>query len=177
MLIEGRPTKEITEKIPNLSAVNLYRHRVHSGFNPTPRPIANPKWKKLSYRRAYARAWSTKAIQKDGNYNWIVLLRKKYGLTQENYWEMFKSQGGVCALCGNPPEKRRLGVDHNHITEQIRDLLCQSCNVYVGQVENCVPREILFGILPSAYLIDSPRERLKVARFEDIVRYLRKWAK
>jgi hypothetical protein len=37
-------------------------------------------------------------------------------------------QGGVCAICGNPPKKRPLHIDHNHRTGRVRGLLCYRCN-------------------------------------------------
>jgi hypothetical protein len=47
---------------------------------------------------------------------------------------MLKSQGGVCAVCGKPPKKRRLHVDHCHRRRAetkefaVRGLLCFRCN-------------------------------------------------
>jgi len=41
---------------------------------------------------------------------------------------MLQVQGGVCAICGNPPKTRRLDVDHDHKTGVIRGLLCFTCN-------------------------------------------------
>jgi MinD superfamily P-loop ATPase len=40
-----------------------------------------------------------------------------------------------CAICKQPCKTdRELAVDHNHKTGQIRDLLCHSCNVVLGLV-------------------------------------------
>ncbi len=54
--------------------------------------------------------------------------RKQLGVTDEQYEEMLDEQGGVCALCGQPPKTRRLHVDHDHRTKQVRGLLCYRCN-------------------------------------------------
>ena len=52
-------------------------------------------------------------------------LKRKYGLTLEEYDAMLEAQGGVCAICGEPrPEERTLHVDHDHETGAIRGLLC-----------------------------------------------------
>ena len=65
-------------------------------------------------------------------------LRTKYGLTVEDFDQMLAAQGGVCAICGNPPKPdgvraaSRLHPDHDHVTNRNRDLLCLSCNVGVG---------------------------------------------
>src|SRR5688572_26282042 len=48
-------------------------------------------------------------------------LRRKYGITLEQYDEMFESQGGVCAICGREPrDDISLHVDHDHETGEVR---------------------------------------------------------
>jgi hypothetical protein len=56
---------------------------------------------------------------------------KKYGLTREQYEAILAFQGGKCAICLNEPKTRRLAVDHDHTTGQIRGLLCMNCNHYL----------------------------------------------
>jgi hypothetical protein len=56
---------------------------------------------------------------------------KQLGVTDEQYARMLAKQGGVCAICGNPPKSRRLDVDHNHRGGEIRGLLCFTCNHYL----------------------------------------------
>lgn len=65
------------------------------------------------------------------------LLKNKYGITPEQFEVMNATQEGLCAICKRPPEasdarKRRLEIDHNHTTGQIRKLLCHGCNVALG---------------------------------------------
>lgn len=61
-------------------------------------------------------------------------LRANYGLTADGYAAMHAAQGGLCAICKKPEwtmkngTLRRLGVDHDHRTNQVRELLCTSCN-------------------------------------------------
>lgn len=57
-------------------------------------------------------------------------LNKKYGLTVEQYDEMLEKQNHRCAVCNKHEDdvKTRLAVDHNHITGEIRGLLCTYCN-------------------------------------------------
>jgi hypothetical protein len=55
---------------------------------------------------------------------------KQYGLTPKAYWDLYSAQNGVCAICFKP--ERVLAVDHNHITQAVRGLLCGSCNRALG---------------------------------------------
>jgi len=63
----------------------------------------------------------------------------KYGLTPDQYGEMFEAQGGVCAICHKPEtrlcstgEVSPLVIDHNHYTGEVRALLCHDCNLSYG---------------------------------------------
>ena len=56
---------------------------------------------------------------------------KKYGMTIEEYEQMEKDQNYSCKICGEKNYKR-LGIDHDHTTGQVRGLLCDSCNPALG---------------------------------------------
>jgi len=62
-------------------------------------------------------------------------VQKTYGLEPGQYDALLSSQGGRCAICGNKPVKRRLAVDHDHITGRVRGLLCMRCNRALGMWE------------------------------------------
>lgn len=65
------------------------------------------------------------------------LLKMEYGLSLEQYDEIFEQQNGVCAICGGiNSDGRRLFVDHNHKTNKVRGLLCINCNRKLGIVED-----------------------------------------
>lgn len=69
---------------------------------------------------------------------WEINILRKYGITAADYRRMELEQGCVCAVCGNPETVkqgdtvRRLAVDHDHTTGQVRGLLCGKCNTMVG---------------------------------------------
>lgn len=65
-----------------------------------------------------------------------VNVEKKYGISPEQYDAMFARQNGGCAVCGAPPGRRRLAVDHNHATGVVRGLLCSSCNTALGSLRD-----------------------------------------
>lgn len=64
-----------------------------------------------------------------------------YGITLEQYDQLFEAQDGLCAVCGEPETMtnrgivRRLSVDHDHQTGRVRGLLCANCNTAVGFIE------------------------------------------
>ncbi len=56
-------------------------------------------------------------------------LKRKYGITIEQYDAMLEAQGGGCFICGRlPREDISLHVDHDHFTGEIRGILCFCCN-------------------------------------------------
>jgi hypothetical protein len=66
-----------------------------------------------------------------------------YGITREEYEQMFAQQGGVCAACGQPEtvihhhgKKKPLAVDHDHKTDEVRMLLCSDCNSALGYLQD-----------------------------------------
>lgn len=74
-------------------------------------------------------------------------LLRSFGLTIEDFDRMFEDQCGVCAICHQPETTvdnrwagagvrvRRLSVDHDHVTGQVRGLLCMKCNTRLGYFE------------------------------------------
>lgn len=59
----------------------------------------------------------------------------KYGLAPIGYRALYRAQGGRCFGCRVADgTSRRLGVDHNHLTGEVRALVCtgslsaQTCN-------------------------------------------------
>ena len=105
--------------------------------------------KKLEYQKKYrannpdyvirdrerAKKLSAEA-RKDPNFRHqkkLYDLKKLYGLTEEQYNNLRKKQDYSCAVCyeKETPEKQ-LHVDHSHVTNEVRGLLCQKCNTSLG---------------------------------------------
>ncbi len=70
---------------------------------------------------------------------------KKYNITLEEYDKMHLGQNGLCKICNNPETKKRkngiifkLSVDHCHITNKVRGLLCHDCNLILGYAKDSV---------------------------------------
>jgi hypothetical protein len=75
---------------------------------------------------------------------WGRNLKYKYGSSIENYKEMEVAQKGRCAICGDPPTKKfkfsRFDLDHDHITKKVRGLLCNPCNMGLGNFKDSAER-------------------------------------
>lgn len=56
-------------------------------------------------------------------------LLKRYGLTLQ---DKAKLNGGRCAICGSDGGGKKMHVDHDHQTGEVRGLLCGYCNWVVG---------------------------------------------
>jgi DNA-directed RNA polymerase subunit M/transcription elongation factor TFIIS len=87
----------------------------------------------------YRLAWTKEDRKTNPDKYWVYDFDKHwkpYGIDHHWYLEQFEKQNGLCAICGEPEtafdtkqgRRRRLAVDHNHLTREIRGLLCGRCN-------------------------------------------------
>jgi hypothetical protein len=61
------------------------------------------------------------------------MLKRRYGITIEQYEILLLSQGNVCAVCKNDkPADEVWHVDHDHATGAARGVLCRACNTGLG---------------------------------------------
>ncbi len=59
-------------------------------------------------------------------------LRRRFGMTLEDYDNVLAAQGGGCAICGDKPvEGQSMHIDHKG--EAVRGILCVRCNNGLGQ--------------------------------------------
>ena len=72
-----------------------------------------------------------------------------FGITVAGYQELLSRQGGGCAICGvrDPGSKgsslrnrRRFALDHCHTTGVLRGLLCNRCNIGLGNFNDDASR-------------------------------------
>lgn len=101
--------------------------------------VKNIAWRqknKEKYQESVAK-YKKNNPQKIQNYK----LKKRYGISLDEYSELYKLQGGKCAICNkletathNFTKKTiKLAVDHCHKTGKVRGLLCQNCNRGIGK--------------------------------------------
>lgn len=89
-----------------------------------------------AYMKAYLAKWRANNPKPMSGYYRKYKLRKKYGISLNDYGRMVDARNGVCDICKKPPIGRgkynRLHVDHNHDTGVVRGLLCGKCNTGLG---------------------------------------------
>ncbi len=87
-----------------------------------------------------ARAWRLANPSRYREIGRSGALRRKYGLSLEEYESLLREQRGGCAICGAIPAElgRSLAVDHCHETGKVRGLLCDKCNTALGLFSHCI---------------------------------------
>jgi hypothetical protein len=63
-------------------------------------------------------------------------LKRRYGITKEDYTNMLIQQNNGCAICGEVDHDKPLHVDHDHNTRKVRGLLCVRCNTMLGKARD-----------------------------------------
>lgn len=89
----------------------------------------NPDKAKLANRN-----WSLNNPDKRKEIDVRHRLKSLYGITVDQFNQLFEKQNGCCAICGRHQSefKRSLAVDHDHKTGEVRGLLCFTCNRVLG---------------------------------------------
>ncbi|MDC6462634.1 endonuclease VII domain-containing protein [Planktomarina temperata] len=73
-----------------------------------------------------------------------AFIRRRYGISYEEYVQIREDQDHKCAICRSSDHKnKRTGqllqtffIDHDHATGNVRGLLCSSCNHALGQFKD-----------------------------------------
>ena len=60
-------------------------------------------------------------------------LKRRYGIGADDFDRMVAEQGGLCAICGRPDPEH---VDHDHVSGDVRGILCFNCNGGLGQFKD-----------------------------------------
>lgn len=78
---------------------------------------------------AACRRWEKKNPDAVSN-SW---LRRKYGISLNQWREIFQLQDGRCAICQDVDVSRWV-VDHRHSDGKVRGILCSGCNTAIGHI-------------------------------------------
>lgn len=94
------------------------------------------EWRRDYYLRnkdkvqADVNKWRTANPEKFKEANWKAQLKRHYAMTPEDFSARVKAQVGRCAICET--ELVDPVVDHDHLTGEVRGLLCKKCNNGLG---------------------------------------------
>lgn len=94
-----------------------------------------------SCQKAYNDKWDreNKEKKKDSARWWSI--KNKYNISKEEYLSLLESQNHKCKICNLESSDNLhnyLYVDHCHQTNEIRGLLCKSCNSLLGMAKDDV---------------------------------------
>lgn len=123
-----RPTSDFTKDLKSKDGLRPYcrscSSALHRDWHDRNRERVN------AYSRSYRAANGPRLRDKNPEFQ----RKTKYGLATEQYDQLFESQAGRCAICGQKPD--RLCVDHCHTSKTVRGLLCTSCNLGLGHFKD-----------------------------------------
>jgi len=99
---------------------------------------------------------------------------KRYNITREDYENMMEGQNGKCLICGRNFDKiyfpQNTHIDHDHRTGKVRGLLCNNCNVILG---NAFDNPLIL-IKAIKYLQENKKKRNKksISLFHEHIYFL-----
>lgn len=122
-----------------------YNNKYNKEYNllyPEKRLKASKEYRERNYEkvcksaRDYARRIRKEKPEECHKKDRKVALLKYYGITENEYNNLYKKQNGVCAICGGKQRKNNkyFCIDHDHKTKKVRGLLCHNCNVALGLI-------------------------------------------
>jgi hypothetical protein len=115
--------------------------KASSGLNSRCKPCSNARarqWRLDNPEKARARVrqWKRDNPEKTRAHRRKERL-SKYSLSVEQYDFMFASQGRACAICGaSASAGQGFHIDHCHTTGAVRGILCQNCNIGIGNLQD-----------------------------------------
>lgn len=65
-------------------------------------------------------------------------VKRVYGLSEQEYDDLLVDCGNCCSICAISFKEIVPRVDHDHVTGEIRGLLCDDCNVGLGRFKDDV---------------------------------------
>lgn len=109
--------------------------------------------------RAKIRAYRKKNPDKQKKYDRRQLLKRKYGLSEEQYLELYNGQNGRCGICCSKfDESIKANVDHDHSSKYVRGVLCHPCNSLIGFAKD----DVVVLALAAKYLRNAASKEIGV---------------
>ena len=95
------------------------------------RPGRRGEWQCFHCRMEYTKGWSKRHPFR-AKVRALKALLRYYGIPPSEWVPVALEQKGICAVCN---KRKKLHVDHNHMTKQFRALLCFNCNIAFGYLK------------------------------------------
>jgi Recombination endonuclease VII len=120
-----------------LSAVKIAQVKAWRRAHPERCRAAVKAWRQAHPEKARA---TTKKYQQSARgiaTRHAYVIQYIYGITLEEKEALFVSQGSKCGCCGSskPDNKNGWIVEHCHITDRVRGIVCHPCNITIGHLE------------------------------------------
>lgn len=107
---------------------DCWEENTHAPMN-KPRAAPYPGPRCFTHHRKVVEARKAAAHEKH--------VQNTYGLAAGDYDLLYHAQLGTCAICLRATgATRRLSVDHDHDTNEVRGLLCRPCNDMLGHARD-----------------------------------------
>lgn len=110
-----------------------------------------PEWRCKTCKAAHAREYRKKNADRKKEVDRLHYQNNKerhretymirtYGIDPDQYEQMVRAQEGKCLICDKVPRgtgrTSKLYIDHDHVTGEIRGLLCSRCNSAIGLLDD-----------------------------------------
>jgi Recombination endonuclease VII len=95
---------------------------------------ANKEFEAVRGKEYYQRAGKEKKLESYPERRKRIL-KSRYGITLEQFDELYNKQFGKCAICQQTYHST-LHIDHDHSDGKIRGLLCNNCNLGLGHFKD-----------------------------------------
>lgn len=91
------------------------------------------------YSKSHPEKWQAQNKKEENKvYKKFWKLLKRYNLSKEAFEKLLEDQNFTCAICLKVPLEMENGycVDHDHISGEVRGILCQQCNSGLGMFKD-----------------------------------------
>ncbi len=91
--------------------------------------------------KEHQKKWYEANKEKKLAYSKKSKLKRKYGISLDEYQQKLENQNYSCKICGSKVAQesnpdRNFAVDHCHTTGKVRGLLCIKCNTGLGMFKD-----------------------------------------
>jgi hypothetical protein len=124
-----------------MSSLGWRKSHCKNGHERTPDNLSAYGTCKLCQKECNTASWQRRDKESDFQRKRTTSIKRKYGISVEEYDSRLARQGNKCALCGEWFYGKGLGspaFDHNHVNGDLREFLHKKCNVALGLFEDCL---------------------------------------